>query len=134
MFANLKLFKVSTGYAFDKSTIVLEYTNPSSWLEDYLVFGLQTQATDALLFKAYSLRTNKTILIELVNGFIQAKLTENNGLNNLHKFSKYKVNDNKYHEIKFSVLESNSSFRVDSSSAKKETFIQKRNFISLKIV
>jgi len=114
---------------FDKSNIIYEYKSPLIWQEDYLVFGIQTQSPDATLFKAYSLTNNKTLLIELVNGFIQAKLTDNNGLNNVHVFNKYQINDNKYHEIKFNVLESNSSFKVDGFTSKKETFFEKRKFI-----
>lgn len=122
------IFKVSTGYMFEKSAISFEYKSPLFWLEDYLVFGIQTLSSDALLFKAQSQNSNKTILIELVNGYIQAKLTDNNGLSNLHVFEKYKVNDNKYHEIKLSALDSNSSLRIDGVSVEKQTFKEKREF------
>lgn len=129
--------KVSTGFSFDKSAIAFEYKSPLNWQQDNLVFGLQTQSSDCVIFRAYNLRTNKSIQIELVNGFIQAKLTDNNGMNNLHVFDKFSVNDNKYHEIKFTVFESNSSLSVDNKLAKRETFIEKRKcfrkyFISLK--
>ncbi len=111
---------------FDRSNIIFEYKSPLIWQEDFLVFGIQTQSANATVFKAHSLANNKTLLIELVDGFIQAKLTDNNGFNNLHVFNEYKINDNKYHEIKFNVLESNSSFKVDGFTAKKETFFEKK--------
>ena len=110
----------------DKSAISFEYKQSSNWQEDSLVLGIQTLSSDGLLFRAHSQNSNKTILIELVSGYIQAKLTDNKGLSNLHLFDKYKINDNKYHEVKFSVLDSNSSLCVDNNSARKETFKEKR--------
>jgi hypothetical protein len=111
---------------FDKSAVSFEYKQPLNWLEDYLVLGIQTLSSDGLILKAYSPSSNKSIVIELLNGYIQAKLINNNGLSNLHVFEKYKINDNKYHEIKFSTLNSNSTFHVDNNSVRKETFKEKR--------
>ncbi len=60
---------MSIGYYIEKSTVNFDYNSPLYTEDSNLVFGLETKSPNALLFKAKSERTSKTILIELVRVF-----------------------------------------------------------------
>ena len=60
-----------------------------------------------------------------MNGFIQGTLSDNNGIHHLNVFNKYTVNDKKYHVVKFSLKDYNSSMQIDSSSTQKEILSDK---------
>lgn len=44
-----------------------DYKSPIYWQEDNLVFGLETDSSNALVFRSFNQRTNRSIAIELVN-------------------------------------------------------------------
>jgi hypothetical protein len=58
---------VSNGYNFQNGMITFEFVNPLYWEADRLAFGIETNMDNTFIFRAYSARNNKTIVVEMVN-------------------------------------------------------------------
>jgi len=115
-------FSGSNGYLFDKSNsdfisfhdIIFTYHN-----EDHLVFGIETSDEDAILFRADYASSDKYIIAEISQGFIHVSYNFDNK-EFVNTFKKFKINDDKYHVIKFSRVDANSTLEVDFYNQKKE--------------
>ena len=64
-----------------------------------------------------------------VDGYIQAAFNDMHGTNHLHSHRSQKVNDNKYHVVKFRIHEFNSSLTVDDQHAQKQIIGEKCEFM-----
>jgi len=56
----------SKGYNFQNGMITFEFVNPLYWEADRLAFGIETNLENSFIFRAYSARNNKTIVVEMV--------------------------------------------------------------------
>lgn len=60
-----------------------------------------------------------------VDGYVQITFNDIHGLEHLHLFKDYRINDKKYHVVRFSIFDFNSTLTVDGNYATKETMSQK---------
>lgn len=112
--------QMSRGYNFQQGMITYEFKNPLYWQADMLVFGLETNLNNTFLFRAFSPRNTRTIVVEVLDGYIQAAFNDMHGINHLQSFRHHKVNDNKYHIVRFRIHDFNSSLTVDNLYAQKQ--------------
>jgi hypothetical protein len=134
---------------FNQSQVNFEYKSPLYWQQqNHLAFGIETSMKDATLFKSFNARNNETILVELVriifynklflthsliilnsfqiNGYPQVTFTNLHGIVHLHTFKNYSISDNKYHVIRFVVLNFNSTLDVDNLNGQKKIIPENR--------
>ena len=68
----LIIIKGSNGYKFNQngSLITLQYDVPSNWLEDSLVFGIETFDKNSVLFKTENKNLKRELSVDIVSNFI----------------------------------------------------------------
>jgi hypothetical protein len=66
------IIKGSKGYKFDQngSLITFQHEVPSIWLEDSLVFGIETYDKNSVLFRTENKNLKREITVEIVSSII----------------------------------------------------------------
>lgn len=59
------------------------------------------------------------------NGYVQGTFSDGYGVNTFHRFSKYQVNNEKYHIVKLLVIDNNSTLIVDRRPSHKKIISEK---------